>query len=62
MGLTLREQAEKARVMYHMNEISREEMERLIKPYVDEVNKKAVELAKKHGVKPRKVSVSYFVR
>lgn len=62
MELTVREKAEKAKFLYIRNEISREDMEKDVKPFVNEVNAKAVEVAKKFGVKPKKISIPYFLR
>jgi polyhydroxyalkanoate synthesis regulator phasin len=60
--MDLKEQAEKARVLYNAGEISREEAKELIQPYLDQVNAKSKELAIKYNQKPKKVDFGYYVR
>ncbi len=59
---TLRNRAEDARILYNSNLITREEAKEMIQPYLDEVNKNSVELAKKYGRKPMKVNFISYCR
>lgn len=58
----LKGMAEKARTMLKIGEISYEEAKKLADPYIKAVNAKSVEIAKKYNQKPRKVTVSAFLR
>lgn len=58
----LKEKAEQGRQLYRSNLIDQSEAKKMITPYLDAVNKKAVEIAKKYGMKPRKVQFRSFVR
>lgn len=59
---SLRIKAEEARILYNSNLITRDEAKEIIQPYLDEVNKKSIELAKKYGRKPMKVSFISYCR
>ena len=54
--------AEDARILYRLNLISREEAKVLINPYLKEVNKKAIELAKIYNTKPFKSNFITYCR
>lgn len=58
----LREKALAARILYNRGIITREEAKEDIDPYINLVNKKAKEIAKKYNMKPKLVSFSVFVR
>jgi hypothetical protein len=55
-------QAQESRVMYQLGKITRDEAKELIMPYINKVNEKSIELAKKYNQKPKKVSFNSFVR
>lgn len=54
--------ADEYRSLYLMNEVSREEAMNQIMPYIDAFNKKSAEIAKKYGMKPKKISFIKYVR
>ena len=54
--------AEQARSLYRIGKISYSEAISSIKPYIDEVNIKSKELAKKYNQRPRLVQISSFMR
>lgn len=58
----IREKAEFYRALYRNGVITREEAKENIMPYLDLVNKKAKEIAKKYNQKPKKVNFSSYVR
>lgn len=58
----LRTKAEEAKILYNSNLITRNEAKEIIQPYLDEVNKKSIDLAKKYGRKPMKVSFISYCR
>lgn len=58
----MRQRAIEARIMYKTGEIAREEAKVIISLYLDEMNKKSLELAKKYNQKHKKVTFSSFVR
>jgi len=60
--LDLKTIAEGARAAYKMGHLSREEASAKIKPYLLKVNEKAVAIAKKYNQRPRKVSLTSFLR
>ncbi len=60
--LEAKARAEIARLKYGTKQITREEALEEIMPYIDMVNKRSVELAKKYNQKPKKVSFNVFVR
>ena len=59
---TLKETAEEARSFYGTGQLTREEAKEKIQPYLNAVNEKSKELAKKHGIKHRDVSFIGFIR
>ena len=58
----LKETAEYARMLYRKGKFNIVVAKALINPYLDAVNAKAKELAKKYNQKPRKVSFYAYVR
>lgn len=54
--------AEIARANYRANIITREEAKEQIMPYIDAVNARSKELAKKYNQKPKLVNFSSYVR
>jgi LPS O-antigen subunit length determinant protein (WzzB/FepE family) len=58
----LKQEAEYARLLYTINSISREEAQKRIQPYIDAINERSVEIAKKYNQKPKKVSFNGFIR
>lgn len=58
----LKTKAEQARTLLRIGEIDFDEAKKLVKPYIDLVNSKSKEIAKKYNQKPRLVSVSGFLR
>jgi hypothetical protein len=58
----LKEQAEKARVLYGRNLITRKEAQEQCKPYIEAFNAKATEIAKKYNQRPKKISFATFIR
>ena len=51
-----------ARSAYNAGWITRAEAKAEIMPYIDAVNEKSAEIAKKYGMKARKISFAAFVR
>lgn len=60
--LKLKQRAEEYRFLYQTNQITRDVAKNNIMPYIDEVNKKSKELAKKYNQKPKKVTFITFIR
>lgn len=60
--LELRNKAEEGRYLYRINKISREEAKIMIEPYLDAINNKQKELAKKYNQKVKKVTFASYVR
>lgn len=58
----LYEEAMRARHLYNIGSISREEAKRKVQPYIDKVNEVGPEIAKKYGGKFSKLSFIGFVR
>lgn len=58
----LKEVAEIAKKMYQFGRIERNIAKAMIMPYLNAVNKKSIELAKKYNQKPKKVSFCAYVR
>lgn len=54
--------ANEARSQYQLGLITREEAKSVINVYLDKVNEKSKELAKKYNQKPKLVSFNSFVR
>ena len=60
MELKLR--AEEYRYYYQIGKIDIKEAKDNIMPYIDKVNEKSIEIAKKYNQKPRKVTFKSFCR
>lgn len=58
----LKQQAEHYCMVYKMHGCTREEAKQKIQPYIDAVNQKSKEIAKKYNQKPKTVSFNKFVR
>ena len=58
----LKERAENGRDLYKMNHISREEAKEYIMPYINAVNAKSKELAKKYKVRAKLINFAGFLR
>lgn len=58
----IKEMAFQARTLYQIGVISRKEAKEKIEPYIEIFNLKAVEIAKKYNLKPKKISFAGFVR
>lgn len=58
----LRDTAEKGKMLYRASQISIEEAKQMVMPYLNAVNKRAKELAKKYNQRPRSVNFYSFVR
>nr|DAF40847.1 MAG TPA: hypothetical protein [Caudoviricetes sp.] len=58
----LKNEAEKARVLLRSGIIDLTEAKVKVKPYIDLVNKKSKEIAKKYNQRPRMVTASSFLR
>lgn len=54
--------AEEGRMLYRSGSIDMEKVKAMIMPYLNAVNDKAKELAKKYHMRPRKVNFYSFVR
>lgn len=58
----LKVRAESARYAYNRGFITRAEAQKEVQPYIDLVNKKAVEIAKKYSMRPQKIQMAQFFR
>lgn len=58
----IKHKAETAKFLYRTGKISKEEANQDIQPYLDLLNKKSKELAKKYGQRPKLVNFSSYVR
>ena len=58
----MKQEAEHYSYWYNIGAITREEAKEHIQPYLDKVNAKSEELAKKYNQKPKKVTFRTFVR
>lgn len=58
----LRVTAEQGRTLYRTNTIAIAEAKKMVMPYIKAVNERSVELAKKYGVRPRKINFYSYVR
>ncbi len=58
----LKQKAEQARMLYRMGEISHEQAKKEVKLYVETVNAKSKEIAKKYNQRPRLVDIAGFLR
>ena len=60
--LKLKQKAEEYRFLYQTNQITREIAKDNIIPYINAINKKAKEIAKKYNQKPKEVTFITFIR
>ena len=58
----LKSEGEKAKILLWNGEIDLKEAKNKVKPYIDMVNEKSRELAKRYNQKPRLVSATSFLR
>ena len=58
----LKAEAEEARRLYIVGEITRQEAIRAITPYAEAFNKKAGEIAGKYNQRPQRFSVTSYLR
>lgn len=58
----LKEQAEHAKALLAIGAISYEEAKEKVSPYINEVNRKSKEIAKKYNQRPKFVSIRGFLR
>lgn len=58
----LKQNAEEGKFLYNIGKISRDEAKKQVTPYIEAFNKKSIEIAKKYGMKPKKISFVSFVR
>jgi hypothetical protein len=58
----LKEQADKARILYARNLITREQAKADCTPYITAFNEKATEIARKYNQRPKKISFASFIR
>ena len=58
----LKDKAEKGRILYRSSQIDIKEAKAMVMPYLNAVNKRAKELAKKYNQRPRSVNFYSFVR
>lgn len=58
----LRVQAEKYRALYNLGGCSREEATKNIMPYLETVNNKSKEIAKKYNRKPKRITFANYIR
>lgn len=54
--------ADSAKLMYQRGAISREKAKEMIMPYINLYNEKSQEIAKKHGMKAKKINFCSYVR
>ena len=58
----LKNRAFEARDSYRMGAIGRDEAREIIRPWIVAYNTKSTEIAKKYGLKPKKISLASFLR
>ena len=58
----LKDQADKARILYKKNIISRETAYLEIMPYIVTYNETSVRIAKKHKVRPKSLNFASYIR
>lgn len=56
------EEAMKAKILYNLGKITREEARAMIEPYASAFNEKSKELAKKYNVKAKLFNFNNFLR
>lgn len=60
--IRLKNKAEEYRYLYNTGKITREEAKINIMPYLNKLNEKSLELAKKYNQKHKKIIFSNFIR
>ena len=60
--IELKLKAEYYRALYQANKCTREEAKENIMPYINLINNKSKEIAKKYNQKPKTVSFSAYIR
>lgn len=60
--IRLKNKAEEYRYLYNTGKITREEAKINIMPYLNKLNEKSLELAKKYNQKHKKITFSNFIR
>lgn len=60
--LKLKQIAEEYRFLYQTNQITRDIAKNNIMPYINAINEKSKEIAKKYNQKPKKVTFITFIR
>lgn len=60
--LKLKQKAEEYRFLYKTNQITRDIAKNNIVPYINAINEKSKEIAKKYNQKPKKVTFITFIR
>jgi hypothetical protein len=58
----LKNEAEAGRALYRKGEIERKEALAMVNPYIEAVNAKSAEIAKKYNMRPKKVNATSFLR
>lgn len=58
----LKDRADKARILYKKNFITREEAIAEIKPYIEVFNKKSKAIAKKYNQRPKLLNIASYLR
>jgi len=61
-NIHLKETSERYRILYQLNKCTRGEAKENIMPYLDAINEKSKEIAKKYSQNPRLVSFISYVR
>ena len=61
-NIELKNQAERYRYLYQTNQCSRAEAKAMIQPYLDLVNEKSIEIARKYNQRPKKIQFIEYVR
>lgn len=54
--------AKQARILYNEGKITREEAKQMIAPYAMKFNEASERIAKKYGMRPKRFSLSSFLR
>lgn len=62
MNQELRAKAEEAKQLYRIGKMTREDAQQIIVPYLEAVNNKSKELAKKYDQKPKLVTFAAYLR
>lgn len=54
--------ADEGKYLYKIGKITREEAKEKIMPYIQAFNEKSISIAKKYGMKPKKISFTSYIR